>query len=102
MKLARTRTRMSPQICAYSDENEKNLKIEVELPGVKKENIKFKMDETGFYINAKKEDVEYLGTFALCCPVFPKRAKAAYKEGLLKVTVPYKENLEKALEVPIK
>jgi HSP20 family molecular chaperone IbpA len=93
---------MSPQICAYSDEEEKNLKIEIELPGVKKENIKLKMEETGFYIDAKKEDVEYLGTFALCCPILPKQAKAHYQEGLLKVEVPYKETVEKALDVPIK
>ena len=95
------RTKMSPQICAYSDEKDKNLKIEIELPGVKKENIKFKMEETGFYIDAKKEDVEYLGAFALCCPVLPKRAKARYQEGLLSVTVPYKETFEKAMEIPI-
>jgi len=97
-----TRTRMSPQICAYSDDKEKNLNIEVELPGVKKENIKLKMGETGFYIDAKKEDVEYLGNFALCCPVVSGRAKAQYKEGLLKVVVPYKETFENVTEIQIK
>jgi len=96
------RTKMSPQICAYSDNKEKNLNIEIELPGVKKENIKLKMEETGFHIDAKKEDVEYLGNFALCCPILPKRAKAQYQEGLLKVVVPYKETFEKAMEISIK
>jgi HSP20 family protein len=96
------RTRMSPDICAYSDETEKNLKIEVELPGAKKEQIKLKMEEDGVYIDAKTDNVEYLGSYALCCPVIPKKAKAQYKEGLLKITVPYKEPFVEALEIPIK
>ena len=37
--------RISPALLAYPDEDHVNLIIEVELPGVKKENIKVKMHE---------------------------------------------------------
>ena len=40
--------RLSPAICAYPDETYENLKIEVVLPGVEKENISFKVVEDGF------------------------------------------------------
>jgi HSP20 family molecular chaperone IbpA len=65
---------MSPDLCVYSDEAEKNLKIEVELPGVKKENIKLKMEEDGVYLIAKTNKIEYMGSYALCCPVLPRKA----------------------------
>ncbi len=37
--------RISPALLAYPDEDHVNLIIEVELPGVKKENVKVKMHE---------------------------------------------------------
>ena len=41
--------RVAPYVCAYSDENEENLHIEIELPGVDKKDITFKMQETSFF-----------------------------------------------------
>ncbi len=94
--------KISPDICAYYDEDEEKLKIEVELPGVKKKDIEFRLREDSFYIRAPKEDYEYIGSFAVCCPVIPKKAEATYNDGLLTVTVPYKEPMEEAINVEIK
>ncbi|NLZ31167.1 MAG: Hsp20/alpha crystallin family protein [Methanomicrobiales archaeon] len=83
--------RVAPYVCVYSDENEENLHIEIELPGVEKKDITFKMQETGFSVDAVRGDVRYVGTYAISCPVDPDRAKAIFKNGLLTVDVPYIE-----------
>jgi HSP20 family protein len=94
--------KISPDICAYFDEDDETLKIEVELPGVKKKDITFRLREDSFYIRAPKDDYEYIGSYAVCCPVVPEKAEATYTDGLLKVTVPYKEPSEETVTVPIK
>jgi HSP20 family molecular chaperone IbpA len=93
--------RQSPDICAYPDEKYENLQIEVTLPGVEKENISFKIAEDSFYVRAKKEGIEYADSYAICCPVIPEKAVAKYSNGVLKVTVPYQQPFEKALDVKI-
>ncbi len=93
---------VTPDVCSYYDEESEKLKIEIELPGVKKEDITFRLREDGFFIRAPKDDYEYIGTFSICCPVVPKDAQATYMEGLLTVLVPYKEAFENAVDVQIK
>jgi HSP20 family protein len=94
--------KISPDICAYYDEDDEELKIEIELPGVKKNDIMFKINEDGFFIRAPKDDYEYIGSYALCCPVMPDKAEAQYADGLLTVSVPYKEPFDEAVTVEIK
>ncbi len=97
-----TTTRISPNVCSYpTDEEHQKLHIEIELPGVKKEDVKFKLHEDSFYIHATKGDIEYVGSYAVCCPVNAKEAKATFKDGLLTVEVPYQDAFEGAVEVPI-
>ncbi len=97
-----TTTRISPSICAYPTEEEHaKLHIEIELPGVKKEDIKFKLHEDSFYVHATKGDIEYEGSYVVDCPVKAKEAKAAFNEGLLTVEVPYQDAFEEAVEVPV-
>ncbi|MDD2439070.1 MAG: Hsp20/alpha crystallin family protein [Methanosarcinaceae archaeon] len=91
--------KVSPDVFSCSSGDK--LELEVDLPGVKKEDIEFKMLEDGFFINAKKGDeLEYGGTYAFCCPVIPEKALAKYFNGKLVVTVPYKEAL-KAVDIKI-
>lgn len=54
--------KMSPDVISCSDD-QGNLEVEINLPGVKKENIELKMVEDGFFIRAKREEtgVEYAG-----------------------------------------
>ncbi|OLS15576.1 MAG: putative small heat shock protein [Promethearchaeota archaeon CR_4] len=97
-----TTTRISPNVCAYPNEEEhEKLHIEVELPGVKKEDIKFKLHEDSFYIRATKGDIEYVGSYAVCCPVKAEDAKAKFVDGLLTVEVPYRDEFAEAVEVAI-
>jgi HSP20 family molecular chaperone IbpA len=93
--------RISPVISAYPDDNYENLQIEVILPGVEKENISFKIDENSFYVAANKEGVTYLDSYSIACPVDPEKTTAKYSNGVLKVTVPYQQPLEKLVDVKI-
>lgn len=94
--------RYSPSICVYTDEKCENAIIEVALPGVEKKDVSFKISDSGFYIRASKEGVEYADSYAFCDPVEPEKAAANYSNGLLKVTVPYKQPVEKLVDVKIK
>ena len=93
--------RLSPVICAYPDDNYENYLIEVVLPGVEKKDISFKITEDSFYVAARKEGVQYLDSYSTCCPVNPEKAVAKYSNGVLKVTVPYQQPLEKLVDVKI-
>jgi HSP20 family protein len=92
---------VSPNICTFSDENLETLNIQIELPGVDKEDIDLNFYEDGFYIVAKKEGTKYMGSYALILPVQPEKAIAKYANGLLAVNIPYKEPFEKGLKVKI-
>ena len=95
--------KVSPNVCAYPDEDNENMKIEIELPGVKKENINIRMVENGFLLSAKGRDgVEFISTYSLCCPVKPEKAEAIYEDGLLTITVPYKDLFEEAVKLDVK
>jgi len=93
--------RLSPVISTYPDDNYENLQIEVILPGVEKKDISFKLDANSFYVAANKEGVTYLDSYSIACPVEPGKATAKYSNGVLKVTVPYQQPLEKLVDVQI-
>ena len=93
--------RLSPDVCVYPDDTSENATVEVVLPGVEKKDISFKLSDNGFYIKATREGVEYAATYAFCCAVEPEKAVAKYSNGLLKVTVPYKQIPEKIVKVKI-
>jgi HSP20 family protein len=93
--------KVSPSICAYPDEKYENFEIEIVLPGVEKKDISFKITEDGFYVKAAKEGVEYADSYAVCCPIVPEKAVARYSNGVLKVTVPYQQPFENAVDVKI-
>ena len=94
--------RLSPAICVYPDEKCENVTVEVILPWVEKKDIAFKISDNGFYVRAKKECFEYADSYAFYCPVEPEKAIANYSNGVLKVTVPYRQPSEKLVDVKIK
>jgi HSP20 family molecular chaperone IbpA len=94
--------RISPTIRAYSDDEHKKLDIEIELPGVEKKDIDLKIHDDSFYLIASREDLVYVANYATCCPVDPEKATAKYKNGLLKLAVPFLEIKEQHIKVDVK
>jgi HSP20 family protein len=82
---------VSPEIYMYPNDEHSTYQIRITLQGVNKENIKLKMHEDSFFIKAESDDTIYIGSYSVCCPIDPHKAKADYKNGLLKVEVPFME-----------
>jgi HSP20 family molecular chaperone IbpA len=83
-----------PNVIVCHDEKGEGYVIDIELPGVKKENIELSFGKNGFCVTGKREDVTYTGCYYLLHEVKVEEAKAKYKSGLLRVTVPFKEILK--------
>lgn len=80
----------SPNVCMWPDDPHENYHIEIELPGVERESISLKMHEDSFFIKGETDDIVYIGSYSVFCEIEPEKAKAEYKNGLLKVDVPFK------------
>jgi len=80
----------SPNVCMWPDDPHENYHIEIELPGVDKETISLKMHEDSFFIKGETDVTIYIGSYSVCCEIEPEKAKAVYKNGLLKIDVPFK------------
>jgi HSP20 family protein len=75
------------------DHDLKNYYIQVELPGVKKEDVTLNVTEQSFCVQGVREDIDFLGCFVLAHPVNGEKAKAKFENGLLGVIIPLKKHL---------
>jgi HSP20 family molecular chaperone IbpA len=89
------------EVCSYTDDKDMTMHLDISVPGAKKEDIRLKMLDDSFTLTAPREDFDYVATMAFCCPVKAKEAKAEYRDGLLKIAVPFKDPLEDAIDVAI-
>jgi HSP20 family molecular chaperone IbpA len=96
-----TETVVSPDVCVFNDENLETLNIQVEIPGVDKDNIELRFYEDGFYIVAKKEGTKYMGSYSLIYSVKPENAIANYSNGLLTINVPYKNPFKEGVKINV-
>lgn len=63
---------------------------QVELPGVKREDIELEVTETSFCIHAEKDDAAIIGCYFLAHPVNVDEADAAFDGKLLNIQIPFK------------
>jgi HSP20 family molecular chaperone IbpA len=92
---------VSPDVCSYFDDDETKININVSLPGVKKEDISLKLNEDSLFLSAPRDDIKYVTTLAICCPVVPGKAEAKYENGLLRITAPFKDAMDGAVEIKV-
>ncbi len=93
--------RVQPDSFACLDDNEENLLVTVDLPGVDKQNIDLRMRDDVIYVRAEKEDIEFLGHIHSAEKIDPEKAKASFKNGLLDIKVPLKEKKLSAIRIKV-
>jgi HSP20 family molecular chaperone IbpA len=99
--MANDKLKMAADVCSYVDEDDHHLHLEICVPGVKKTAINLKMRDDSYSLYAPRDDFDYVSAAAFCCPVNSKKAKASYKDGVLKVKAPLKDPMEGARVVRI-
>jgi HSP20 family protein len=93
-----------PEICSYTDDDEKKIYLEVSLPGTRKSDIDLRISDDEFSIIAPRQDknYKYQSSMSFCCDVEPGKAKANFEDGLLKIEVPIKNSMKNAVKVSVK
>ena len=88
MAKKKDKTLVSARVCGYHDEKDENLIVEVELPGVKKKDLKLHVTEDGYCASGERDDFCYEACYKFMHEIDADKAKAKFDSGLLAITVP--------------
>ena len=80
-----------PEICA--DHDDEKYHIEVELPGVKKEDITLEVGDASFCIKGSKKDLMYNACYTLAHSIDTSKVEATFDNGLLTILAPFQHPL---------
>jgi HSP20 family protein len=105
---------ISPRLATDVYETDKDLVVEMQVPGFKKEDIKISFQDDYLRVEGKTEEEKEekeknywrkeirRGSFVRVIPlprkVDPKKAKASFKDGVLKISLPKIEEIKEAGE----
>jgi len=90
-----------PNMFACLDAKGENYIVEVDLPGVNKKDIDLSMHEDIIHVLAEREDLAFHGHLHFPMKVDPKKAKAKFSNGLLRVEVPVKEKRSPPIKIEV-
>ncbi|OGP75627.1 MAG: hypothetical protein A2V86_14630 [Deltaproteobacteria bacterium RBG_16_49_23] len=86
------KTKVTPCACFSHDDQKGQLKVEMELPGVEKKDIRLDMRKDSFCVTAPRgQETEYSGCFMLAHEVIPDKTEAKYESGLLRIFAPIRD-----------
>jgi HSP20 family protein len=105
---------ISPRLATDVYETDKDLVVEMQVPGFKKEDIKVSFQDDYLKVEGRAEEEKEekeknywrkeirKGSFVRVIPlpkkVDPKKAKASFKDGILKISLPKIEEIKEAGE----
>jgi len=92
------RPTMTPN--AYMDHDKKFYYVEIELPGVRKEDVELTVSDQSFCVRAPRDDIEFLGCFILAHLAETDLTRAKFENGMLSMEIPLKK-LQKEKKVAI-
>jgi HSP20 family protein len=75
---------------AFMDHDDKFYYVQIELPGVKKEDIVLSVSDQSFCVRAPRYDIEFLGCYVLAHLSDTANTKARFDNGLLSMEIPLK------------
>ncbi|MFW3147016.1 MAG: Hsp20/alpha crystallin family protein [Thermoplasmatota archaeon] len=87
--------------CLYINHDLEKYYAQVELPGVRKEDIHLEVMENGFCLKGKRGEKEISGCWMLGHPVDAEKVKAKYDTGLLDIVMPLKNPLTNGKRIEI-
>ena len=76
---------------AFMDHDDKFYYIQVELPGVRKQDVVLSVSDQSFCVRAPRDDIEFLGCYTLAHIADTDNSKAKFDNGLLSIEIPLKK-----------
>ncbi len=85
--------RIEPEGSIEVNEERNAVIVTVELPGVRQDDIKLHIHDSGFELTARKDDAEYVDAHDFGCLVNPVGAKSKFEDGVLEIVIPVKSGV---------